>query len=176
MGSLSNKRILVTGAAGQLAFPVAAALARTNEVWGAARFRRPEGKQRLEAHGIHTATLDLEAPDWSTLPAHFDHILHFAADIVDDNFDRALRVNAEGTGLLMTRYADAASALIVSSSVVYDLNDDPQHCFTETDDLGDSKPLFGRTYPISKIAQEATARAYDEPLVWTQRRTSCVSA
>lgn len=157
---MQGRRILVTGAGGQLAFPVAAALAEENEVWGVARFARASGRDRLEAAGVRTAAVDLADPDWDELPGRFDHLLHFAADITGDDFDRALRTNAEGTGLLMTRWREAASLLVVSSTVVYDLHDDPAHRFAENDALGDSKPLFGRTYPISKIAQEATARAF----------------
>ena len=155
---MRGERVLVTGAAGQLAFPVAAALAADNEVWGVARFGDPVGRERLAAAGVRTEPLDLADPDWSGLPDRFDHVLHFAADIIGTDFDRAISVNAEGTGLLMARFATAASVLVVSSTVVYDLHCDPRHRFAESDPLGDSKPLFGRTYPVSKIAQEAAAR------------------
>ena len=103
--------------------------------------------------------VDLAAPVFDGLPDHVDHVLHFAADIVGDDFDHAITVNAEGTALLMHRFRSARSILVVSSTVVYDLHPDPAHHFAETDPLGDSKPLFGRTYPVSKIAQEAAARA-----------------
>ena len=156
---MKDRRILITGATGQLAFPVAAALAVDNVVWGLARFSQSGGPERLTAHGITPVTADLGAGAFDELPDKVDHVLHFAADIVDDDFDRALTVNAEGTGLLLAHYASAASALVVSSTVVYDLRDDPRHAFAETDPLGDSKPLFGLTYPISKIAQEGVARA-----------------
>jgi len=155
---VDGRRILVTGAAGQLAFPVAAALAGSNEVWGIARFGDPSARARLEGVGVTTQSVDLTAPEWGDLPDSFDHVLHFAADITGDDFDRALRVNAEGTGLLMTRFASATSILVVSSTAVYDLHDDPEHPFAETDALGDSRPAFGRTYPVSKITQEAVAR------------------
>jgi|GEM_PF-3167581 dTDP-4-dehydrorhamnose reductase len=36
---LSGKKILITGASGQVAYPIAAHLARGNEVWGGARLR-----------------------------------------------------------------------------------------------------------------------------------------
>ena len=38
MALLSGQRVLVTGPAGQIAFPLARALAADNEVWGIARF------------------------------------------------------------------------------------------------------------------------------------------
>ena len=152
-----GRRILITGAAGQLAFPVAVDLAATNEVWGAARFSNPDDRARLEANGVRTGRLDLAAPNWDDLPDGFDHVLHFAAEIIGSDYDRAISVNAEGTGLLMQRFA-MASFLVVSSTVVYDLHADEDHRYVETDPLGDSAPLFGVTYPVGKISQEATAR------------------
>ena len=156
---LQGRRILITGPAGQVAFPVTAALAADNDVWGIARFGDGEARRRVEALGARTAAVDLADPDWTALPDRFDHVVHFAADITGEDYDRAIRINAEGTGLLMTRFADAASCLVVSSSAVYDLHPDAAHPLAETDPLGDSKPLFGKTYPVSKIAQEAVARA-----------------
>ncbi|MEE9415643.1 MAG: NAD(P)-dependent oxidoreductase [Acidimicrobiales bacterium] len=155
---MRNQRILITGAAGQLGFPVAVDLARENQVWGIARFANGANRQRLELANVSTASVDLADPDWQVLPEHFDYVLHFAADITGADFDQALRVNAEGTGALMSQYRRAKAILIVSSSVVYDLHSDPKHKFTETDALGDSKPLFGPTYSVSKIAEEAVAR------------------
>ena len=155
---MKGRRILVTGAAGQLGFPIAADLARDNDVWGVARFTAPGARDRLEAHGVRTAAVDLIDPDWTALPDHVDLVVHLAADLTGADYGHALRVNAEGTGLLLSRFRDAAAALVVSTTAVYDLHADPEHRFAETDPLGDSKPLFGPTYPISKIAQEAVAR------------------
>ena len=36
---LDGEKILITGATGKVAFPIAEALAERNEVWGVARFR-----------------------------------------------------------------------------------------------------------------------------------------
>ena len=38
-GMLDSEKILITGATGKIAFPIARALAQRNEVWGAARLR-----------------------------------------------------------------------------------------------------------------------------------------
>ena len=40
-GMLTGEKILITGATGKIAFPIARALADRNEVWGAARLRNP---------------------------------------------------------------------------------------------------------------------------------------
>ena len=43
---LSDEKILITGPAGQIAFPLAESLARDNEVWGIARFGNPRHATR----------------------------------------------------------------------------------------------------------------------------------
>ena len=54
MTTLSGKRILVTGPAGQIAFPLVRELARDNEVWGIARFGDPATRDKCEAVGCTT--------------------------------------------------------------------------------------------------------------------------
>ncbi len=155
---LRGKRLLVTGPAGQIAFPLARELARDNEVWGIARFSQDGSRERCEAAGMHTRVVDLEDPDFSGLPDGFDYLLHlaiFQAPGLD--YDRALRINAEGTGLLMSRYRDASACLVVSTSGVYEPRVDGGPV-VESDPLGVSSQPYSPTYPITKIAQEATAR------------------
>ena len=53
---LSDEKILVTGPAGQIAFPLAESLARDNEVWGIARFGNPATRDEVEAAGVTTRT------------------------------------------------------------------------------------------------------------------------
>ena len=43
---LSGEKILITGPAGQIAFPLAEHLAADNEVWGIARFGDPATARR----------------------------------------------------------------------------------------------------------------------------------
>ena len=54
MTQLSGRRVLVTGASGLVAFPVAAELAKSNEVYAVARFSDPEQKRMLEDAGART--------------------------------------------------------------------------------------------------------------------------
>ena len=56
---ISGEKILVTGGAGRVAFPIARELAKRNEVWGMARFSNPADPQRLKAHGITPIKRDL---------------------------------------------------------------------------------------------------------------------
>ena len=67
MAALRDEKILVTGPAGQIAFPLAARLARDNEVWGIARFSDAAGRERVEKAGIQTRKIDLADPLASTV-------------------------------------------------------------------------------------------------------------
>jgi len=157
--ALRGKRILVTGPAGQIAFPLARDLAQSNEVWGIARFSQPGSRERVEKAGVRAATLDLAAPDWAKLPEHFDYVLHLAVfQQPGFDYDHALRVNAEGTGLLMSRFRDAKAFLVVSTCGVYASPEDPHHALRETDPLGVTVQPYSPTYAVSKIAEEGVAR------------------
>ncbi len=156
---LKDKKILVTGPAGQIAFPLAARLAQDNEVWGIARFSDPAGRERVENAGIQARTVDLAEPDWGDLPDDFDYVLHLAAAIVlGQDFDTALRINAEGTGRLMSRFRNARAFLAMSTCAVYLSPEDPHHACLEDDPLGGSRQPYAPTYCVSKIAEEAVAR------------------
>lgn len=154
---LSGERILVTGAAGRIGFGVAKALARNNEVWGVARFSDPAERAKLDALGVKTRAIDLYDADFSELPRNFTYLLHIAVSFDRSDFDRALRINAEGTGLLLSHLRDVKAALVMSTISVYAPNPDPWHPYAETDPLGDTKG-GPATYSMSKISQEAVAR------------------
>ena len=138
---LRGERILVTGPAGRVAHPLAVRLARDNEVWGIARFGNAADRERLEAAGVRTRRVDLAAPDWSGLPADVTLVLHFAAAIGPTlGFDEAIRVNAEGTGRLMSRFRSARAILVASSRSVYAEPEDPDRALLESDPLGGDAP------------------------------------
>ena len=61
--SLSGEKILITGATGQVANPVAKALAVDNEVWAIARFGNADARKDLEDAGVRCAVVDLAAGD-----------------------------------------------------------------------------------------------------------------
>lgn len=167
---ISGKKILVTGASGRIASALSLKLAEANEVWGIARFGNEEVRRELEAAGVKTRVVDLTDPDFSRLPEDFDHVLHLAAHLVNDwDFDRALDVNAVGTGLLLSHFRHVASALVMSTTGVYRPNADPWHQYTETDPLGDPINPSIPTYGVTKVAEEGVARLcarlYDLPVV-----------
>jgi nucleoside-diphosphate-sugar epimerase len=157
---LQGRRILVTGAAGQIGLPIVTALAADNEVWGIARFRDDAGRHRLEQLGCTTRSVDLVDPDWAGLPEHFDHVIHLAfLNISEPQYELAMTVNAEGTALLMSRFHTARSILVMSSCSVYRNHPDGAHPFVETDPLGDRHSAFSLAYGTTKTAQEAVARS-----------------
>jgi nucleoside-diphosphate-sugar epimerase len=174
---LEGEKILVTGPAGQIAFPLASTLARHNEVWGIARFADPSQRERVEAAGIVARACDLASGDFGDLPTDFDYVLHLATFRNGGlDYDQAMRVNAEGTHLLLEHCHAAKAALIMSTAEVYKPQADPMHVYLETDPLGDSNSLFDPTYSMSKIAQEAVARscarAYGLPVVIARMNAS----
>ncbi|MEY2642961.1 MAG: hypothetical protein RLZZ368_1608, partial [Actinomycetota bacterium] len=96
---LTDKKILITGPAGQIAFPLAAHLAPHNEVWGIARFTDDSARQSVNDLGITTRAVDLANPDFTDIPDDFDYVIHLAAFKTEGlDYDHALTVNAEGTG------------------------------------------------------------------------------
>jgi nucleoside-diphosphate-sugar epimerase len=114
---LSGEKILITGPAGRIAFGLAKTLVGENEVWGIARFSDPAARDEVEALGVTTRSVDLGDGDFGDMPRDFTYLLHIAADFGDD-YERGLRVNAEGTGLVLSHCRAAKVALVMSTVTV----------------------------------------------------------
>jgi len=155
---LADEKILITGASGQIGYGLARYLAPHNEVWGVARFADPAARDGLGALGVTTRSVDLAAGGLEELPADFTYLLHLAADVTTGDYDRALQVNAEATGVVLEHCRFAKAALVMSSLSTYKPHPDPWHAFAETDPLGDAMAPPSPPYSVSKIAQEAVAR------------------
>ena len=155
---LSGEKILITGPAGRIASGLAQSLATDNDVWGIARFTEPATRDRVEAFGVTTRTLDIASGEFGDLPDDFTYLLHIAADFSPDDYDRALRVNAEGTGFVLEHCRTAKAALVMSTVTTYKPNPDPWHAFREDDPLGDAMAPPSAPYSVSKIAEEGVAR------------------
>lgn len=56
---LRDEKILITGPAGQIAWPLCRYLATDNEVWGVARFSQPGSREAVEKLGVTTRVVDL---------------------------------------------------------------------------------------------------------------------
>ena len=154
---MQGEKILITGPAGQVAFPVAQALAADNEVWGIARFSKDADRERVEAAGVRCVKLDMGRDKFDALPDDFTYVLHFAVvHSFTPDFDYDLAVNVEGTGLLMAHCRRAKAFLHCSSTAVYEAV--ANEAFKETDPLGDNHRGMLPTYSICKIASESMAR------------------
>jgi nucleoside-diphosphate-sugar epimerase len=90
--------------------------------------------------------------------------------------DEVLRVNVEGTGLLLHHCRRAKAALVMSSTAVYSANEDPWHQYAESDPIGQGVTgQTASTSPASKLGAESVARfcarAYDLPVVIARLNT-----
>lgn len=155
-GLLQGRRVLITGATGQVARPIAEALSTRNEVWAAARFRDTAARGELERIGIQTAPFVLGDADLSHLP-DVDFVIHCAADVDPKTTDAAMSGNAEGTGFLMQRYADAEAFFHMSSASVYQPQSDPTVPVAEDAPLG-GVSTYSPHYAMSKLVSESVVR------------------
>src|ERR1700704_5535741 len=133
---LQGKKILVTGATGQIAGPIAENFAKDNEVWCAARFSDPKRKAELEAIGVKTFVWDMDSGDPSALPDDFTHVVHSALHVSPD-YDESITNNAEASALLMQHCRKAVPFHRISITHVYKRHQDhPPHAYPETGPLG----------------------------------------
>ncbi len=155
---LSDEKILITGPGGLIAYGLAQSLAVDNEVWGVARFGDPQSRAAVEALGVTTRPIDLGSGEFGDLPTDFTYLVHVAVAYEQSSYDNAIRINAEGTGLILEHCRRAKAALVMSTTSVYKPHPDPWHAFREDEPLGDIQAQFSAPYSVSKIAQEAVAR------------------
>ncbi|MCT2591530.1 NAD(P)-dependent oxidoreductase [Streptomyces sp. N2-109] len=160
---MQGRKILITGGTGQVARPVAEALAPHNEVWCLGRFHDATARRALEERGARTVTWDMATDELDSLPRDFTHVLHSAVQRGDGHdFEEVARVNAVGTARLMTHCSTAESFLYVSSGVVYH-RADRTHQYRVGDPLGGEVPWLP-TYPIAKLSAEGVVRGLAEAL------------
>ena len=147
---ITGRRVLVTGASGRVAFPIARALAESNTVYGAARLADPADVARLEAHQIIPVRVDLGRDDVRRLP-DVEYVFHAGAALGAEALDWrwALEVNGHAAGRLVDRYRDVAGFVYCSTGSVYAYQ--PDHPLREDDPPG----LHLGVYSLSKIAGEA---------------------
>src|SRR5262249_15104351 len=114
---LTGEKILVTGPAGKLAEPMLECLVHDNAASQIARFSAHGSRERAAALGVTARVCDLADGDFGDLPDDFTVVLHVAAHLgKDGDQDRAMRVNAEGTGLLLKHCRKARAVLIMSTA------------------------------------------------------------
>src|SRR4051794_25578100 len=118
-GMLDAEKILITGATGKIAFPIARALAQRNEVWGAARLRNEQDRDRLIAAGITPIALDISSGDFAALPDDFTYVFHAAVDAGADSWTRAVDTNAQKSGDLLYHCRSAKGFVFCSTGSIY---------------------------------------------------------
>ncbi|QZT61386.1 NAD-dependent epimerase/dehydratase family protein [Mycolicibacterium austroafricanum] len=160
---LHGEKILITGATGKIAYPIARALAPDNEVWGAARLRDPADRAKLTAAGVTPLALDLSRGDFSSLPDDFSYVFHAAVDAGQGDWTRTVETNAQHSGDLLYHCRTAKGFVLCSTGSVYGYQG--RRPLTESDPPG--VPLRAN-YSFSKIAAEAVcgwiSRRYGIPL------------
>jgi len=147
---LESEKILITGATGKIAFPIARALAEHNEVWGAARLKDPADRDRLAAVGVTPIALDMSIGDFTALPDDFTYVFHAAVDVGAGEWTQCVDTNAQKTGELLYHCRGAKGFVFCSTGSVYGYQG--QRPLRESDPPG--VPLRAN-YSFSKIAAEA---------------------
>jgi UDP-glucuronate 4-epimerase len=147
---IDGEKILITGATGKIAFPIARALAKRNEVWGAARLSKPGDADRLAAAGVRALRLDMSSGDFSAVPDDFTYVFHAAVDPGAGDWRRCVQTNAENSGKLMHHCRGAKGFVYCSTGSIYKYQG--HRPLTEADGPGVPDRA---NYSFSKIAGEA---------------------
>ncbi|MDB5724523.1 MAG: NAD(P)-dependent oxidoreductase [Novosphingobium sp.] len=164
MAGLSGKRVLVTGASGIVALPVAVELAKNNEVFAVARYSDPAQKRKIEEAGAKAIAFDLAEEDLSALPKEVDVVINYA--VLPPTFkNMAYDVNTGGTGRLARRYRDCEAFIQGSTGSLYEYQG--ERALREDDPYG--LHSGGENYAASKIGAEYLLKHlsedYDLPVV-----------
>lgn len=149
MAGLSGKRVLVTGASGLVALPVAVELAKHNEVFAVARFSDPAQQRLIEAAGAQAVAVDLAGEDLSALPKSVDVVINYA--VLPPNYgNMAYDLNTGATGRLARRYRDCEAFVHGSTGSLYEYQG--ERPLREDDPYG--LHAGGENYAASKIGAE----------------------
>jgi nucleoside-diphosphate-sugar epimerase len=147
---LDGQKILITGATGKIALPIARALAKRNEVWGTARFSKPGDRDKLAAAGVIPLQHDMSSGDFTALPADFTHVFHSAVDPGAGEWRRCVQTNADHSGRLLHHCRKARGFVYCSTGSIYKYQG--HRPLTEADGPGVPQRA---NYSFSKIAGEA---------------------
>ncbi|HXA73395.1 MAG TPA: NAD(P)-dependent oxidoreductase [Acidimicrobiales bacterium] len=163
---LEGQKILITGASGRVAFPIARALAKDNEVWGVARFTNPGSQSRLEAVGVRPVALDVAAADFWSLPHDFSYVFHAAMASGADGWASAFEMNSQASGRLLYHCRRCKGFVFCSTGSIYQYQGGRP--LTESDPPGVPRLDSYGNYSFSKVAGEAVctwiSREFGVPL------------
>jgi UDP-glucuronate 4-epimerase len=149
MAGLSGKRVLVTGASGLVALPVAVELAKANTVYALARWSDPAQQRLVEAAGAEPVKFDMANPDLSPLPKAVDVVINYAV-LPPSYGNLAYEVNTAASGRLARRYREAEAFVHGSTGSLYEYQG--ERPLTEDDPYG--LHAGGENYAASKIGAE----------------------
>lgn len=147
---LNDNKILITGATGKIGYPVARALAKRNEVWGAARFSSCGNQGKLLEIGVRPLQLDMLSGDLSAVPDDFTYVFHAAVDAGFGDWRRCVQTNAHNSGKLLYHCRKAKGFVYCSTGSIYKYQG--RRPLTEADGPGVPQRA---NYSFSKIAGEA---------------------
>jgi UDP-glucuronate 4-epimerase len=163
MPVLEGEKILITGATGKIGFPIARALARHNEVWGAARFTSSSAQERLESVDVRPLRLDISSDGFDDLPGDFTYVFHAAVSPGEGEWRPTVETNAQASGRLLLHCRAAQGFVYCSTGSIYQYQG--HRPLTESDPPG--VPLRAN-YTFSKVAGEEVttwvARHFEIPL------------
>lgn len=150
---LTGEKILVTGVAGRIGFPITRKLVQEgNEVWGLARFSKPDDRSMLEAMGVRCVVTDLGRDSLDDLPEDFSYVFHAGALLgapAEQDWQYTFEVNAQGTGRLLKHCRRAKGFVHCSTGSQYKYQG--HRPLVEADPPG----IHIHNYSLSKIAAEA---------------------
>src|SRR5207244_4603241 len=127
----------------------------TNTRWPYHPSSTLDSKTQGEENAVTTVVCDIASGNFERVPDDFTYVVHLAAFQGPGlDFDHAITVNAEGTGLLLAHCRRAKAALVMSTHSVYRPNDDPLHVYRETDPLAEVTSALSPPSSLSTIASE----------------------
>jgi UDP-glucuronate 4-epimerase len=163
---LKDQKILITGATGRVAFPIARALAARNEVWGAARFTDPGSQVRLESAGVRPLPFDVSTGEFSSLPDDFTHVFHAAMASGAEGWQSAFEMNSQASGRLLYHCRSSRGFVFCSTGSIYQYQG--HRPLRESDPPGIPQQGSYNSYSFSKVAGEAVctwiSREFSVPL------------
>ena len=149
---LQGEKILVTGAAGVIGFPICRELVKHNSVYGLARFTDAKTRAELEAIGVKTIQKDLANPDLSDVPDDFTYVFHAGAPLSpasEDNPAYTFEVITQGTGRVMHHCRHVKGFVHCSTASAYAYQG--HRPLKESDIYG----IHVHNYSLAKVAAEA---------------------
>lgn len=151
-----TKKILITGANGPVARPIAESLANDNEVWVLDGYCRPSVQAALQAKGIRTFRWNSDGGRLDGLPDDFTHVLNSAADCGDDDTDLNGVIGMDATWIarLFEHVRNVQSFLHISTGSVY-ARQSSDHLYSEEDPVG----VVDVCLPVDSVTKIASERA-----------------